>query len=140
MTELNAVRARQPVAVSGVIRRYRAMALSGTPACSYALADGTGEIDLLFVGRISVAGLYPGRHCSAAGVAAVRDGRFVLWNPRYSLQPAGTFGQGPGEAASQHAPDADRHGMTGLVKFEMVSTEFDIDRSRCVADGDAHSG
>jgi hypothetical protein len=140
MTELVAVRAHQRVAVSGVIRRYRAMTLSGTPACCYALADGTGEIDLLFLGRISVAGLYPGRHCSAAGMAAVRDGRFVLWNPQYSLQAAGAFGQGPDEAASHRDPEASLHGMTGLVKFRMVSTEFDIDRTRCAGNGDESSG
>ena len=84
-----AVRAQQPAAVSGVIRGYRAMSLTGTPACCYALADGTGEIDLLFLGRISVSGLYPGRRCSAAGVVALRDGRFVLWNPQYWLQAEG---------------------------------------------------
>jgi hypothetical protein len=88
-TPIAAVRAQQTVAVSGVVRRYRAMSLRGTPACSYTLADGTGEIDLLFLGRISVAGLYPGRRCSAAGVAGVRDGRYVLWNPQYWLQAEG---------------------------------------------------
>ena len=88
-TSIAEVRAQQPVAVSGVIRRYRAMSLRGTPACSYTLADGTGEIDLLFLGRTSVAGLYPGRRCIAAGVAAVRDGRHVLSNPQYWLQAEG---------------------------------------------------
>jgi len=94
-TSIVAVRAQQPVAVTGVIRRYRAMSLTGTPACCYALADETGEIDLLFLGRISVTGLYPERRCRAAGVAAVRDGRFVLWNPQYWLQADGAAGAGP---------------------------------------------
>jgi len=135
-----AVRAQQAVAVSGVIRRYRAMSLRGTPACSYTLADGTGEIDLLFLGRISVAGLHPGRGCSAAGMAAVRDGRYVFWNPQYTLQAVGTFGWGSDEAASQRDPEACLPDMIGPGKFNMVSTEFDIDRIRCVDNRDGRGG
>jgi hypothetical protein len=135
-----AVRTQQAVAVSGAIRRYRAMSLRGTPACSYTLADGTGEIDLLFLGRLSVAGLCPGRRCGAAGMAAVRDGRYVLWNPQYTLHGDGTFGRGADEAASQRDPEACLPDMMGPSRFNMISTEFDIDRIRCVDNRDGRGG
>ncbi len=92
------VRPQEWVAVSGVIRSSTAMALRGCPACRCTLADGTGELDLIFLGRVAVPGLEPGRHCSAEGMAASRDGRIAVWNPRYDLGLA-AGGDGAGLAA-----------------------------------------
>jgi CheY-like chemotaxis protein len=80
--------------VSGVIRSARAMSIGGTPACSYTLADGTGRLDLLFLGRVQVAALEQGRHCRAEGMVATRDDRNVIWNPRYWIQPEDRAGPG----------------------------------------------
>lgn len=74
--------------VTGVITSDHPMSLSGTPACRYTLTDGTGELDLLFLGRVLIAGLVPGSRCRVQGRAAVRDDRIVIWNPRYWLDPA----------------------------------------------------
>jgi hypothetical protein len=82
------VKPRALADVTGTIRSWHAMALTGTPACRYVLADETGELDLLFLGRVEVAGLEPGRRCRVAGRAAIRDDRIVIWNPRYWLIPA----------------------------------------------------
>jgi hypothetical protein len=91
------------------------MALRGCPACRYALADGTGELDLIFLGRVEVRGLEKGRGCTAAGMAATWDGRIVLWNPRYQLAPADEeSGDVPGQAVPRQAmPDAGRAIVTG---------------------------
>jgi hypothetical protein len=85
---VNEVRPQDRVVVRGEIRSSTAMALRGCPACRYALADGTGELDLIFLGRVEVRGLEKGRRCTAEGTAATRDDRIVLWNPRYQLEPA----------------------------------------------------
>ncbi len=82
------VRPQQRVMVRGEIRSATAMALRGCPACRYVLTDGTGELDLMFLGRVEVRGLEKGRRCTASGTAATRDDRIVLWNPRYELEPA----------------------------------------------------
>jgi hypothetical protein len=74
--------------LTGVISSVRAMPIAGAPACRYTLTDGTGELDLLFLGRAEVAGMRCGRRCRAAGTVARRDNRLVLWNPRYWLEPA----------------------------------------------------
>ncbi len=81
------VRPQVRAEVSGVIRSVVAMSIGGAPACSYTLADGTGSLDLVFLGRIRVAGLEQGRHCRAEGMVAIRRGRNVMWNPRYWIQP-----------------------------------------------------
>jgi len=91
--------------VSGVIRSARAMSIGGTPACRYTLTDSTGELDLLFLGRLEIAGLQCGRCCRAEGTAGTRDGRLVLWNPRYWIEPAGT------ESANGSLPCAARNAL-----------------------------
>ena len=75
--------------VCGEISSARAMLIGGVPACRYTLTDGTGELDLLFLGRVKVAGMRCGRRCRAKGTVAQRDDRLALWNPRYWLEPTG---------------------------------------------------
>jgi hypothetical protein len=86
VTPIGGVRQQAKVDVRGLIRSVDAMSLGGTPTFRCALADDTGEIDLLFLGRAAVAGLEPGRRCRAVGTVATRDDRAVLWNPRYWLE------------------------------------------------------
>jgi hypothetical protein len=88
ITTIDAIQPQDRVAVTGVIIEYAAMAISGCPACRYTLADETGEVDLMFLGRVAIRGLEPGRRCSAEGTAANRDGWLAIWNPRYQLHPA----------------------------------------------------
>ncbi len=75
------------VAVRGVISSAAALTIGGGPAYRCVLTDGTGELDLLFLGRTAVRGLTDGAGCTAEGIAARRGGRLVVWNPRYWLAP-----------------------------------------------------
>jgi hypothetical protein len=88
VSSIGGARQQAKVDVRGVIRSADAVSLGGIPTCRCTLADDTGEIDLLFLGRAAVTGLEPGRRCRAVGTAATRDHRAVLWNPRYWLEPA----------------------------------------------------
>ena len=96
VTSIAAARPQAKVDVRGVIRAVDAVSVGGIAACRCTLADDTGEIDLLFLGRPAMAGLGQGRRCRAVGTAAARGLRTVVWNPRYWLQrpapsrPAGT--------------------------------------------------
>jgi hypothetical protein len=56
------------------------------------LDDGTGRIDLLFVGRDVVPGFVLGARCHVEGTARLDHGRLTLWNPLYRLGS-----DGPGE-------------------------------------------
>jgi hypothetical protein len=85
VTTIGEIRPQDLVRITGVIRSKAALSLTGTPACRYTLADGTGEVDLLFLGRVLIAGLDTGLHCVAEGRATARDGRTVIWNPRYEV-------------------------------------------------------
>jgi RecG-like helicase len=92
MTSIGDIRPQDHVRVTGVIRSKAAMAISGCPACRYTLADRTGEVDLLFLGRVLIAGLETGVTCIAEGRAAARDGSVVIWNPRYEVVAAAPSG------------------------------------------------
>ena len=87
VTSIGRARQQAKVDLRGVIRAVDAVSIGGIPAFRCALADDSGQIDLLFLGRAAVAGFEPGRRCRAVGTVAARDHRAVLWNPRYWLEP-----------------------------------------------------
>jgi RecG-like helicase len=86
-TTVSDLRGRNRLSVTGTIVSAQTIAIGSSPAYRCVLADGTGEIDLLFLGRPAIAGLAAGIRCSIEGVLAVRGGRLVVWNPRYQMQP-----------------------------------------------------
>ncbi len=63
------------------------VAVGGIDSYSCVLADGTGEIGLLFIGRRTVVGLTQGARLTAEGTARMDGGRLVIWNPLYRLEP-----------------------------------------------------
>ena len=75
------------VTVAGVIRSVTTETVGPSPAVRCVLADGSGQLDLLFLGQASVAGLARGRRCTAEGRVSAYEGRLVIWNPRYELAP-----------------------------------------------------
>ncbi|HVA07690.1 MAG TPA: hypothetical protein VNG12_13210 [Acidimicrobiales bacterium] len=77
---------RGRVVVRGTIRATKAVVLARSVSCSCVFEDGTGEIDLLFVGRRTVAGLEPGAPCTVEGTAKMEGKQLVLWNPLYRLE------------------------------------------------------
>jgi len=89
VTSTGDIRPQDHVRVTGVITSKAALSISGFPGCRYTLGDGTAEVDLLFLGRVLVAGLDTGLTCIAEGTATVRDGAIVIWNPRYDVVAAG---------------------------------------------------
>lgn len=51
------------------------------------LDDHTGEVDLIFLGRTNIPGLQTGSTCIAEGTVGEIDGRLVLLNPKYKIEP-----------------------------------------------------
>ena len=87
-TRISDVRGRDRVRVMGTIISAQTTAIGSSLAYRCVLADGTGELDLLFLGRAAIAGLAAGARCCIEGVVAARGGRVAVWNPRYQVQPA----------------------------------------------------
>ena len=59
----------------------------GVPALAAELYDGSGTLDLVWMGRREIAGVEPGRRLRAEGLVCVVDGRRTLFNPCYELRP-----------------------------------------------------
>jgi RecG-like helicase len=75
------------VTVTGRLTSVRYTPRTNQPTLEAELFDGTGSITLVFLGRRRIAGIEPGRSLSAEGRLALRDGRKVIFNPSYSLEP-----------------------------------------------------
>ncbi|MEU1631144.1 OB-fold nucleic acid binding domain-containing protein [Streptomyces sp. NPDC020096] len=80
---------RQIVTVTGTLRTVTLRPRAGVPALEAELFDGTAPLDVVWLGRRSIAGIEPGRKIIASGRIAENRGRMVLFNPKYELRPVG---------------------------------------------------
>jgi hypothetical protein len=78
---------RSRASVSGVIRSVTLRPREGVPALEAELYDGSGSLDLVWLGRREIAGVSPGRRLKIEGLVCLVDGRRTVFNPRYELRP-----------------------------------------------------
>lgn len=76
------------VTLQGKLRSVSLRPLEGVPATVADLYDGTGHLEVVWLGRRRIRGIEPGRVIQVAG-RVNSDGRHRrLFNPRYTLLPA----------------------------------------------------
>ncbi len=80
---------RQAACVCGVLRSVTLRPRAGVPALVAELYDGSGTLFVVWLGRRQIAGIEPGRTVRVRGRVAQREGRPVMFNPRYELLPGG---------------------------------------------------
>ena len=80
---------RQIVSVTGTLRTVTLRPRAGVPALEAELFDGSAALDVVWLGRRSIAGIEPGRRIIASGRVSMNRGRPVLFNPKYELRPVG---------------------------------------------------
>ncbi|HEY0636975.1 MAG TPA: OB-fold nucleic acid binding domain-containing protein [Pseudonocardiaceae bacterium] len=78
----------EEVTVFGRLRSVELCPRDAVATLEAELFDGTEGVTLVWLGRRRIPGIEPGRTVRARGRMAVRDGRKVLYNPYYELQPA----------------------------------------------------
>lgn len=78
---------RDRVCVAGTLRAVTLRPVGGVPTVEAELWDGTGSISLVWLGRRRIGGIGPGRVLVARGRLSTADGRRVMYNPVYELQP-----------------------------------------------------
>jgi CheY-like chemotaxis protein len=133
------VRVQSRVTVTGVIRSVSTESIAATPAVRCVLADGSGQIDLLFLGRESVAGLVPGRRCAATGRACVHRGRMVLWNPAYELEPDADGDDEQG-AADRVLLIGDDPGLARVIEVNLAVRGYQVATVPSLAAAGSHAG
>ncbi|MGH3327708.1 MAG: OB-fold nucleic acid binding domain-containing protein [Streptomycetales bacterium] len=80
---------REQVTVSGTLRTVTLRPRAGVPALAAELYDGSGALEVVWLGRRQIAGIEPGRQLVAHGRITVHEGRVAIFNPRYELLPSG---------------------------------------------------
>jgi hypothetical protein len=81
------MRPQERVRLTGKIHDAGTVWVGGSPVYRCVLTGDWGELDLLFLGRATIAGLTPGIRCSIQGTVAAHRGRLAVWNPRYQVEP-----------------------------------------------------
>jgi amino acid transporter len=82
---IEAARFRQHVVLEGRIKSLRVQPWSGVATLEATLADKTGAIQVVFLGRRTIAGLEAGKRIRVEGVVGQHRGRLALLNPTYRL-------------------------------------------------------
>ena len=87
-TPIGQAQPRSRVEVYGILRAVTYSPQGANPRLIGQLYDGTGSIDLVWMGRRNVAGIEPGRHVRASGMVLSGYTRPTIFNPNYELMPA----------------------------------------------------
>ena len=78
---------RRRARVSGVLRSVTLRPSQTVPALEAELYDGSGSVNVVWLGRRRIAGIEPGRRLRLEGLVCVQNGRRTMYNPRYELSP-----------------------------------------------------
>jgi hypothetical protein len=78
---------RRRASAAGTLRSVVLRPRETVPTVEAELYDGSGSIDLVWLGRRTIAGIEPGRRIRVEGMVCEVEGRRTLFNPRYELQP-----------------------------------------------------
>jgi amino acid transporter len=83
---------RDRVQLAGTLRAVTTRPRGGSLTMEAELWDGTGRVNLIWLGRRDIPGVQPGRRIVVHGRLTSLHGERTIYNPSYELQPAG----GPG--------------------------------------------
>lgn len=80
----------QMTTLNGVLQSILYSAEDKLPMLEADLFDGSGHIDLKWIGRRRIRGIEPGVGISVRGRLVKCDGRMTMFNPIYTLLPKGS--------------------------------------------------
>jgi hypothetical protein len=86
-THIDQAPRRQKTRIAGVVRGVTLRPVGGVPALEADLFDGTGSVDVVWLGRRRIAGIDPGTQLVAEGRIGEQRGRLMMFNPAYTLLP-----------------------------------------------------
>ncbi len=73
--------------VYGVLRSVTLRPKERVQALEAELYDGSGSMQLVWLGRRAIAGIEPGRRGRFSGLVSEKGGHKTMYNPRYELTP-----------------------------------------------------
>ena len=81
---------RSKVTVLGTVKSVTLRPRAGVPAVEVEVYDGTASVFIVWLGRRQIAGIRAGVTLSASGRVGVMSGRKTMFNPSYTIIPAGS--------------------------------------------------
>ena len=91
---------RGRVVITGTVREVATVRVGRASSYRCLLDDGSGQIDLLFIGRSTIPGLCVGTRCTVEGTVIREANHLVVWNPLYRLEPDDNPSELPGGGLS----------------------------------------
>jgi hypothetical protein len=85
--DLTALAARHPAFVCGTVRTVTLPPRRSVPALVAEVWDGNGSVNLVWIGRRTIAGIEPGVFLRARGRVATVRGAPTIFNPAYEIVP-----------------------------------------------------
>ena len=85
--DLTALAPRHPACVCGTVRTVTLPPRRSVPALVAEVWDGNGAVNLVWIGRRSIAGIEPGVFLRARGRVAEVRGHPTIFNPSYEIVP-----------------------------------------------------
>ena len=82
----------QMTTLNGVLHSVLYSAEDRLPVLEADLFDGSGHVDVKWIGRRRIRGIEPGVALSVTGRLVTCDGRLTIFNPVYTLLPRGGAG------------------------------------------------
>ena len=78
---------RERVTIEGTLHTVTLRPRGGVPALEAELADDSGRLTLVFLGRRRITGVTPGRGMRVTGRIGIHHDQRIMYNPRYELLP-----------------------------------------------------
>jgi len=72
--------------VTGLIVDVDRVFVGRSASSRFVLDDGTGQVELVFLGRPDVAGFSLGSCLTVEGTVRIEDSRLVIWDPLYRME------------------------------------------------------
>jgi RecG-like helicase len=76
---------RSPAKIAGVVRRITVRPVEGYESLEALISDGTGEVEVVWMGRRSIPGLSLGTHVVVDGVLGEQRGQVRMVNPTFEF-------------------------------------------------------
>lgn len=86
-TPIAELQTRRLSTVTGTVHSIAIQPAGRAPELRVEMFDGTGILDVIWLGRRSIAGIKPGAFLTLTGRVTLVDGRLTIFNPSYQMLP-----------------------------------------------------
>ncbi|WP_109472912.1 OB-fold nucleic acid binding domain-containing protein [Ornithinimicrobium cavernae] len=87
-TRIADLQVRSLTSVTGTVHSIAVLPADRAPELRIELWDGTGILEVIWLGRREITGIRPGAYLTLTGRVTMVDGRRTIFNPGYQMLPS----------------------------------------------------